>query len=174
MFQKYLIVFLISGFWHGAGWNYILWGFLHAVFLIVGVLLEKLFGDKSFSMNVFFVKIISGLRLIGTFCLVWFTWIFFRSRSLDQAKVIIGNLMKFKKKQIGLYVFNDNTQELLLSFFAIFLLCIILYFSRDIKLSVILKRKGQVYSWSFYLSIIFIIIIFGSFHNSGEFIYFQF
>jgi alginate O-acetyltransferase complex protein AlgI len=75
-----LIIFLISGFWHGAGWTFIFWGFLHGVAMCV----NRFWKTKGFKLN----KI---LAWILTFSFVNTSWVFFRATSFEAAiKVLKG------------------------------------------------------------------------------------
>lgn len=67
-----LIVFLVSGIWHGANWNFILWGLLHGIANVLNRLFKKPWE-----------YIPQFIRIILTFCFVNFSWILFRSDSLD-------------------------------------------------------------------------------------------
>ncbi len=79
-FFNLMIVFIIGGIWHGAGWTFIFWGFLHGVGIIINRL-WKLIG----------IKIPEFLCWIITFNFINFTWIFFRAREWrDAIKVIKG------------------------------------------------------------------------------------
>lgn len=84
--RKYLnllIVFLVSGLWHGAAWNFVLWGFLHATYQIIGALTtshrKKLTTLLRLDRH---VKLHKALQIAITFSLVTFAWIFFRANSI--------------------------------------------------------------------------------------------
>jgi len=85
MYMNLWIVFLISGLWHGASWNFIVWGIFHGTFLI----LDRLF----------FIRLLSGwikpLRIMITFLLVMIGWVFFRSGTLSQAIDYLGVMFSF-------------------------------------------------------------------------------
>ena len=74
-----LIVFLISGFWHGAGWTFILWGGLHGLAQIV----ERLWGEKR-------ERLPKVLRWAGTFLFVNLAWVFFRAPDLASAGHVLS------------------------------------------------------------------------------------
>lgn len=89
-----MIVFLLSGLWHGAEWNFVYWGFLHGFFMVVekigkdlGAGLKKISGVPG--------KILDGIRWLTTFLLVNFAWIYFRAPNLGDAKGYID--MVFSK-----------------------------------------------------------------------------
>ncbi len=78
-----LIVFLVSGIWHGAGWNYILWGLLHGVANI----LNKIFKKP--------IKKIPITSRIATFVFVSITWVFFRAKNVSYALEMLKNMFSF-------------------------------------------------------------------------------
>jgi D-alanyl-lipoteichoic acid acyltransferase DltB (MBOAT superfamily) len=84
-----MIVFLFSGIWHGASWTFIIWGGIHGVYLVAGILWRNLRGEDT-------QKNTKGIRrafhCICTFALVCFAWIFFRAKSLEDIGVLLGNL----------------------------------------------------------------------------------
>ncbi|MGM9661966.1 MAG: MBOAT family O-acyltransferase [Oscillospiraceae bacterium] len=70
-----LLVFLISGLWHGAGWTFLIWGLLHGLLMV----LERLLGQERLD------KVPKPLRWVGTFFLVNVAWVFFRAPSAAEA-----------------------------------------------------------------------------------------
>ena len=88
-----LIVFLLSGLWHGANWTFVIWGALNGIYLIASVWTEnaraKLVELSGLSKYPETHKLI---KMLITFCLVCFAWIFFRANSLKDALFISGHL----------------------------------------------------------------------------------
>lgn len=85
-FRTYLnlwIVFLISGFWHGAGWNYILWGAYNGLFLVV----ERLFLNKYLKNN---------FAIIYTFFIANIGWVVFRNEDLEISKMLYKKMFTFE------------------------------------------------------------------------------
>ena len=79
-----MIVFLLSGLWHGADWSFVLWGLLHGVLMIVEKVGKELgFGLKELSRNL--QRIVDVVRWIVTFALINITWVFFRADSVKTA-----------------------------------------------------------------------------------------
>ncbi|RIA66525.1 D-alanyl-lipoteichoic acid acyltransferase DltB (MBOAT superfamily) [Anaeroplasma bactoclasticum] len=80
-----LVVFLLSGIWHGAAWTFILWGLMHGIMRIIGQLIEplreKAYNKWNINKDSIFIKII---RISITYILVSLTWIAFRSNSLAE------------------------------------------------------------------------------------------
>ncbi len=79
-----LAIFVISGFWHGANWTFILWGTLHGVVMII----ERLLGKRL-------EKIPKIIRLLATFALVNFGWILFAAPDISSAWVFIRQMFDF-------------------------------------------------------------------------------
>ncbi len=88
-----LIVFLISGLWHGAEWTFILWGLLHGIYRIIGDVTYKkrnnLYKKAGLDVKSRGVKI---FRTAVTFILVCFAWIFFRANNISDLLIILKKL----------------------------------------------------------------------------------
>ena len=82
-----LIVFLLSGLWHGAGWTFVLWGLIHGLYQAGGVLLERR-EKPAEEMD----RARSVLCRARTFALVTFPWLFFRAASLEDAAVLLSRI----------------------------------------------------------------------------------
>ena len=90
------IIFLVSGFWHGAGWNFIVWGLLHAFFFLPLLLSQR---NRSYAGRVVaddrsLPRLSELARMTGTFLLVTFAWIFFRAKDLGEAMGYLGRIVK--------------------------------------------------------------------------------
>lgn len=77
------IVFLVSGFWHGAAWNFVAWGAFHGLFLS----LDKLFKGTRLS------RLPAGAAIPATFVLVLFSWVLFRAPTLPHAMAYMGRML---------------------------------------------------------------------------------
>ena len=81
-----MIIFLVSGFWHGANWTYIVWGFINALYFLPLLLLNKNRDNLEVATLSFnFKSIKTVFSIIFTFALTCFAWIFFRSKSIADA-----------------------------------------------------------------------------------------
>ncbi|ANF50424.1 acyltransferase [Chryseobacterium glaciei] len=161
------IIFLVSGFWHGANWTFIIWGGLNALFFLPLLIAEK---NRHNLEVVAMGKIIPSFRevfsILMTFTLTCFAWIFFRSESVSDA---IGFIKGIFNKSL----FSFPTEfRLVLSGLIIFML-VIEWWNRthDYGLK-IQDRKPWVQS-VIYIIVAFLILNFANF-GSNEFIYFQF
>ena len=99
VWRKYLnilIVFAVSGLWHGTGWTFLVWGLLHGLYQVIGYLLEPL---RNFLVNAFKVDRKSFahrlFKTVFTFLLVNLAWVFFRADSVMNAINIIVKSLSF-------------------------------------------------------------------------------
>lgn len=113
LYRNLIFIFLISGLWHGASWNFILWGAYHGLFLV----LERLFLIK------FYKKIGNWFSLPLTFIIVITGWVLFRNENINQGFYIIKQLYSFQFFD-GKFTLNNDflfmaSLALLFSFFTI-------------------------------------------------------
>lgn len=130
-----LIVFLVSGIWHGAAWTFIIWGLMHGIVRVF----EKLF-DK------YLIRIPSFIRIFITFIFINITWVLFRAPNLNDAcemlhKMFYPDNFNFQLKTIGLLAIDGilnypdilSTLYILLFLFVLFAV-IFLYKKNSIDL----------------------------------------
>lgn len=158
-----LIVFLVSGLWHGASWTYIIWGGLHAIYQI----LERMFKLK-FKNNY--------LNIMKTFLLVTFAWIFFRANTLSDSIYVITNIFDIsfadiKGQILAIGLDKYDLLVLFISVGSVFILEFLQYkkniYSKIMNLSLISKLVICI-------ALVFITIIFGSYgpgFDNSQFIY---
>ena len=88
-----MIVFLVSGLWHGANWTFVLWGAIHGAYQIIGALTIK---PRNYLLSKIKLSPTHSLvvwgRRIGTFILVDFAWLFFRANSISDAGILISKI----------------------------------------------------------------------------------
>lgn len=92
-FSAIVVTFLICGFWHGSAWHYVVWGLLFAVYLsfsIATLSYRRKFYKRIKLTN--YPRFFSATKLITTFLLVTFTWIFFRAESIGQGCYIVKKI----------------------------------------------------------------------------------
>jgi len=80
-----MVVFLLSGLWHGAHWNYVIWGMIHGIYLVCDILFLRKLKCKW--------MIPEFIMTMVTFLEVCFAWIFFRSASLTEALILVRKLI---------------------------------------------------------------------------------
>lgn len=165
--RNVFIIFLVSGFWHGANWTFIFWGLLNAIYFLPLLLLNK---NRKYLSNVSINFNKSGisnlLNITTTFILIIIAWVFFRSKTIVEAfaylKRLITNL-NFSMQYLSIERYAMEAL-VLLSFFIL-----AEWFSRNFEHPFIGKFK------TLYLTlIIFLTIVLGVYSNHSDFIYFQF
>ena len=171
-FRQYvniLITFLVSGFWHGANWTFIIWGVLHGFFQIVE---KALVGDKlksELKNNQYRFTLARGGRIIFTFTLINFAWIFFRMPTLEGAIDIIGKIFTdFRTFSLGPL---DPISLVGIG------LALPLLFVREIKDEFISNRirvlNNSLVKWIFYVIVASYTLAMGVL-DAGQFIYVSF
>ena len=180
-----LVVFLISGLWHGSNWTFIAWGFIHGFYLTFSIITRE-YREKFviiIKLNTL-PRIHMFIKTITTFILVSFAWIFFRANNISEALYIVNNLfsglgqciVNFKDFYFFKLVLSkfDVRPTLLLEIAAaiVFLIFIeIIQGRKDIRYK--LSQSSILYRWGFYYLVILWILFFG-FFGEQPFIYYQF
>ncbi|TXT33996.1 MAG: membrane bound O-acyl transferase MBOAT family protein, partial [Chitinophagaceae bacterium] len=165
------VIFLVSGFWHGANWNFIIWGGIHACGFLPLLILNKnrTYIHDTVSDNKALPSFIELKQMALTFLFVNFAWIFFRMHNLADAvglikKIIfdsITNPSQFLLKPYGLQIFFYITPLIIADW----------YLRRDER--VLKVPNNRVVKIIVYF--IFSIVVFTFWGNSSNsFIYFQF
>ena len=161
-------IFLVSGFWHGANWTFIIWGALNAIYFLPLLL------TKSNRKNLGVVaegKLFPSLRelfaMLTTFMLTLFAWIFFRAENVGHALNIIKGIFYFETLQRFKISYN-----VLITVFFISILIIVEWFNRSEQHGLKIVPKQNILRKSLYLVLILIIV--SQFNKSNDFIYFQF
>ncbi|MFZ9847872.1 MAG: MBOAT family O-acyltransferase [Flavobacteriales bacterium] len=160
------IIFLVSGFWHGASWNFIIWGFLHALFFLPLLLMNQTKIKGIAAENSILPSIKEFLQITLTFTLVCIAWVFFRAETLSKSLTYLNNLFSsniLSKPQTSI-------APLFLITFLIGIEWIQRKKSHALQIDMI-KQKGM--RWGIYLTLCFV-ILFGTKSEVFTFIYFQF
>lgn len=162
-------IFLVSGFWHGANWTFIIWGALNAIYFLPLLLTNN--NRKNLGV-VAEGKLLPSLRelfaMLTTFMLTVFAWIFFRAENISHAFSYIDVIFSTTILEIP----KSNPTELvcLITGFLI-----IEWLGREEKYSlVVINKIKNPFLKIIILSVLFWVIIFFKNSNNQEFIYFQF
>ncbi len=163
-YYNLFIVFVVSGFWHGANWTFIIWGALHGLYLVGGILL----GDNKAP------KKGQWWRILLTFHLVLLAWVFFRANHVSDAFEV---LQKIVGGDWNKSVLMGLVNEVGASYFAISMGILLLFLVADPLMDKLIKKQYTIQrSWinyGLYAVIFTMIMLFGHF-GEIEFIYFQF
>jgi alginate O-acetyltransferase complex protein AlgI len=167
------IIFIVSGFWHGANWTYVIWGVLNAIYFLPLLLTKKnrLHIDVV-AQSKYVPSLKEFLKILLTFGITVFAWIFFRAENMGHAISYISEIFSFSLFTIPKYAGMDIA---LITIILIGVFVFIEWCGRESQYAI--EHLGQKWyrllRWSFYALIIFSI---GMFMPSVEspFIYFQF
>lgn len=182
-YRKYvniLITFLVSGFWHGVGLNYVIWGLIHGVYQIVGACTESWRNSIG--------QILGKFRRYGqvavTFLLVNIAWVFFRSTdgfiaAINRLYLMFnftqGNEQLRLTWLVDCGVTKTEMFVMLIAFLIVFVVDVCIYREKDIC-RWILSCWFPIRIMIFYI-LIFAVLLFGIYgpgYDAGSFIYFQF
>lgn len=185
--KKYMNIFItmsVSGLWHGTNWSYVVWGGLHGIYQIVedsmkniSTAIVKKYNVKT---NVFSFWL---LKRVVTFILVDFAWIFFRASGVREAANIISRIFTrinpwvlFDKSLYNIALDYTEVHILVIALFVMLLVDAIQYV-RDVRIDEIVLSQNLWFKWLFivvFITVIWVLGIYGPAFNSSQFIYFQF
>lgn len=187
------VVFLVSGLWHGADMKFILWGAIHAFYRVSEEIFVKLHKPYEFN-NSFIKKTVSLVKIIFTYILVCFAWVFFRANSLVDAKYIVLSMGKnmldinalIKQSYFALNgtIFTTDFMKQIYMLMIIVPLLILFFleiskYIRGVYSTSLLNRHVSI-KWGCYIALTLMVIVYFAVQNalpggsSGQFIYFQF
>lgn len=182
-YRNIMVVFLVSGLWHGADWTYVIWGGMNGIFQIIGdiinptrkkVLAALHINEKSF-----------GHRLVQTFMTyiyVTIAWVFFRATSVKSAvEIIIGAVKTFNPWVLfdgTIYTLGVNQIDFWIMIISLFVLLLVdILHEKKIEIRERLLSQPLPIRWVVIYAAIFVILIFGVYgpgYDAASFIYFQF
>ena len=162
------VIFLLSGFWHGANWTFIAWGAYHAVLFLPLILLGK---NRKYTNQVAEGHLLptwkEALQILVTFGLAVLGWIIFRAPSIGQAWEYVSGL-----GTTSLFTMPMMIGGLKRTLFFTVIMLIVEWFDRDHEHAFCLSNLPQ---WARYIAIYILILCMLEFAgNSQSFIYFQF
>ena len=179
-----MIVFLVSGLWHGASWSFVAWGLLHGTYQVVGDLLDDVRTKFRKKLNIK-TDCLSWklLQTFGTFNLVVFALIFFRADTIADALRFIQRIVVKPTPWLlfngGIYNLGLDRVEmniLVVSVGILFLVDLIRYIKKQ-TLDIFLFEQNIWFEWLVMIILILMIFIFGEYgptFDAQQFIYFQF
>lgn len=159
-YRNNMLTMILGGLWHGASWNFVIWGFMHGLALAV----HKAFGAKVKIGDDFFGKTLSWLM---TYLWVVFAWVFFRAATLEDALIIVKRMFQ---------PFHDGIHYVYLPFMYVILPVVIISHILGDRLGVgnrfvfpQLTPRG-----AFVITFALLALLFFAPLNSSPFVYFQF
>lgn len=166
------VIFIVSGFWHGANWTFILWGALNAIYFLPLILSNN---NRKYLDSTAKGKLLPSFKeafyILSTFGLTLLAWIFFRAENINHAiSYITGILSPSLFETPGNIVREKTLTTIILIVFFI----LIEWLGREKQYAI--EKLGLSFTkplrWGYYLALIFLIFYFQG--NKQEFIYFQF
>ena len=162
--RNIFIIFLVSGFWHGANWTFVIWGLFHAVLFIPSFVLKT---NRKYVSSIIAEKSIlpspkEAVQVLTTFILVTIGWVFFRSETIDDSfnyfcKLFLDFDFPGSKRQGLIYLIVFISWEILLR--------------KDER--IVLNFRSKILRQGTYV-ILLILVIIHSFGTKQSFIYFNF
>ena len=164
------IIFIVSGFWHGANWTFVFWGFLNALYFLPYLLTNK---NRSHLDVVAKGRLMPSpkefLQITSTFLLTCLAWIFFRSTTILEAWIIIKKIITN-----SFFVMPDLPRKYI--YIPLFIMVLVLVEWRNREEDFALKTWGENWPlalrWALYYCLIIFIFLFTG--TQQKFIYFQF
>ena len=182
-----IIVFVLSGLWHGAGWNFVVWGLIHGFFLVL-LIWSKHLRDiaKQFTTSIKVSSLYKLFCIMFTFHIVCFGWILFRAEDLTTANYIMLNIFVGIPDQlfqlpkwdwlgnvVGTIDLGINRYDFLVACAALLVLETVHILQYRVNIGEFIATKPKWFRWSTYIGLIVTIVLFGV-DGSNQFIYFQF
>ncbi|WP_323788717.1 MBOAT family O-acyltransferase [Psychroserpens sp.] len=162
------IIFIVSGFWHGANWTFIIWGFLNALYFLPLLLRHK---NRVYTGNIAEGRLFPNFKefkgMVITFFLTLIAWVFFRAETINHAfayleqmfSASLFSLPEVRPKDIFVLIFVFICTE---------------WFARDKEYALEYLNFNKYLRWFVYVLLVMLIYLFGSNSENVEFIYFQF
>jgi alginate O-acetyltransferase complex protein AlgI len=173
--SAYLVVMSIIGLWHGASWTFVVWGLLHGVYMGVEA-----------TLNARRIQILPRnaatdlIKIIFTFLLVTFAWVFFRAETLADAGYILTNMFRFGGDVLSSFniyasTSGGNAAPILVLFSLIWLLVLVDWIDANHGIFNVLNRIPVIPRWAFYYALIALMVgVLISANTIQNFVYFQF
>jgi len=166
------IIFLVSGFWHGANWTFIVWGLLNALYIMPSII----FGTNRTNLEIvakgrFFPSLKEFGAMILTFVLTMFAWIFFRANDLSHAMQYISGIFS---ASIWSAPYFDGIHQSYHTMILIVIFMMIEWLGREQSFAI--EKLGLNWHWTFRFLFYYLLIIAMVWFGGKEqvFIYFQF
>ena len=185
-YRNLFITFCVSGLWHGASWNYVIWGALNGLYQITGditktvrVRLQRFMriNTECWSYRLF--------QSLITFVMVDFAWLFFRANGAKAGLNMIKRCIQHfdfaslfaLDTFLGINTLVMTEKDFFVMILGLIVLFLVDYFRTRVNLGAALERQNIVFRYIVYYVIIFAILVFGVYgptYDAAAFIYFQF
>ncbi len=165
------LIFIVSGFWHGANWTFVFWGALNAIYFLPLLLTKR---NRISLDTVASGRLVPSFKdltkILFTFCLTVIAWIFFRAENLGMAFNYLSII--FSDSLISTPLYHDRFKSILVLICAL-IFFIIEWFGRENEFAIARIFEQNLFKrWSLYYMLIILIMF--SMGKGESFIYFQF
>ncbi len=175
-----LLTFLVSGIWHGAGWNFVAWGLLHGIYQVIGALTQEGRNRMKEKLHIRGTIVEWGIQIGITFLLVNFAWVLFRGNGGLGACIDILQRMLVPSGISFYWIWNSGVGKLEFlimsaALFAAFITDVLN--SRGVLLTEKYFRLPVIARFACLYAMFFAIVLFGVYgpgYDASSFIYFQF
>jgi D-alanyl-lipoteichoic acid acyltransferase DltB (MBOAT superfamily) len=169
-----MVVFLVSGLWHGAAWTFVIWGGIHGLYLIFGMLTKPYREKAADTLGYGRWPGMSLLRSLVVFLLVLVAWVFFRARTTHDALYVVSHMLSWHgTRSETLWSLGLPRFEMLMVLLNAALLFGVDYLLVAKPNIVQVWWQRRPFRWFVYVSAVYWIVFFGLF-GRVDFIYFQF
>ncbi len=174
--RNVFIIFIVSGFWHGANWTFIIWGFLNALYIMPSVLFSTNRNNLDIvAKGKLFPSVKEFFSVVLTFVLTVFAWIFFRAENVAHALRYIAGIGTISNTGLSVsQVFRGSGASLISLTFLIIFFMVVEWLGREQQYAIAhvdIKWPKPV-RWAFYYCLVIAIFVFAG--SDQQFIYFQF
>lgn len=165
--RNIIVIFVVSGFWHGANWTFLVWGLLNGLYFLPLMLIKANRNNMGITAEGRILPSLKeGFQMILTFFITLIAWVFFRSNNVGQAFEYLSGMFSYSLFSIPQFDFLKLTPLVLI-------FIIIEWFSREKNHALEISGWPVSLRWATYLIIGFVVLL--SFDKSPQaFIYFQF
>jgi D-alanyl-lipoteichoic acid acyltransferase DltB (MBOAT superfamily) len=159
VYSNLMVTFLIGGLWHGAGWTFVFWGFLHGLALVIHRIWQKI-GIKLHSVVAWFI----------TFNFINIAWVFFRAKEFDDAIKVLSAMVDIKSFEFAINLSNiDGKRQTLIILALAFIVTLFFKNSMDYY-----RGNKEVSITLMSIASIFFVYSIFTMQKVSEFIYFNF
>ncbi len=184
-YYNLMVVFVVSGLWHGANWTFVVWGGLHGFYLVFSImtadvrarLLGRLRLESMPALRAAGVRMspsmVKWMQVFVTFHLVLLAWIFFRANNISEAFLLLGQIFSWNEASTVLTIPGFGVREMVTSFLVIGVLLVVHLVERRQNFREYLAQRSVWVRTSVYAGCVVAIAVLGKF-DAKQFIYFQF
>ncbi|MCD4696068.1 MAG: MBOAT family protein [Bacteroidales bacterium] len=162
------IIFIVSGFWHGANWTFIIWGALNAIYFLPLLILKRNRTNIDIvAQNKYLPSLKDILNISLTFSLTVLAWVFFRAENLGHALSYITGIFSS-----SLFTFPESVPKMTILLLGLFVITEWIGRDKEYAIDELGITWAKPFRWSFYYGLVLLVLLYGG--RPQEFIYFQF